>query len=523
MHLKSNRLLNINNSGFQENDSSVLRLLSLTDDIYQGLDKQDELLLVFMDISKAFDRVWHKGLIYKLKQSGIEGNLLKWFESYLLNRKQRVVVGGKSSDTKYIHGGVPQGSILGPLLFLLYVSDLSTNLENQSSLFADDTTIICPITNNPTANIITLNNDLIRLHNWADLWRITFNPDKTVYIRVSKKTNKPPLDPIYLNKTIIKEVEHHPNLGIIYNNKTDWKFHLANIAKKVALRMAYLKCLQLNLPRSALERIYTTMIRPIIEYGDIVYDNITITQSQQLEHLQRRAALICTGGYRHTEHRVLLNELGWDTLTSRRKKHRLTAYYKMIKNKGPEHILPHLPETVAAHHYNLRNRNKLIPRFTRLTCSLKSFFPKTTRDWNELPLATQTSESIGIFKKRISSAIPYNSYTKYHIGRGGVWLTRIRMGLSALNNHRFTYNMIPSPTCTLCNTSKENTLHFFWDCPCHAVNRNVMVDRVGTELGIQLDRANVISICVNGDVDKNSQQNLFNIISEFLKNTSRFQ
>jgi hypothetical protein len=523
-HLKTNRLLDINNSGFQANDSSVLRLLSLTDDIYQQLDNQNEIILIFMDISKAFDRVWHEGLIHKLKESGIEGNLLSWLESYLSNRKQRVVVGGKSSNTKYIHGGVPQGSILGPLLFLLYISDLSTNLQNQSSLFADDTTIICPLNKNPIVSIQQINNDLLRLSRWADLWRVTFNPDKTVFIRVSNKIIKPHIGPIYLNNTIIKEVEHHPNLGIIYNNKMDWKFHLENIVRKVALKMAYLKRLQLNLPRSALERIYTTMIRPIIEYGDIVYDNLTISQSEKLEQLQRRAALICTGGYKHTEHRVLLNELGWDTLKNRRKSHRLNAYYKMIHTQSPEHIIPHLPTTVSSQsNYNLRNRDNLTPRFTRLHSSLKSFFPNTTRDWNNLPMETRQSDSIGIFKNRTSSTLPFNSYSKHHLGRGGVWLTRIRMGLSALNSHRFTYNMIQSPMCTLCNISAENTLHYFWDCPLHADSRTVLVDRVDTEIGIRIDRANIISICVIGDVEKEYQQNLFNIVSEYLKNTSRFK
>jgi hypothetical protein len=133
-YFRSNHLLNIHNSGFQRDDSAILRLLSLTDSIYQGLDNQDEILLVFLDVSKAFDRVWHEGLLYKLEQAGIHGALLYWFGSYLLNRRQRVVVAGKSSNTRHTFAGVPQGSILGPLLFLLYISDLSSNLESRTSL-----------------------------------------------------------------------------------------------------------------------------------------------------------------------------------------------------------------------------------------------------------------------------------------------------------------------------------------------------------------------------------------------------
>jgi hypothetical protein len=523
-YFRSNHLLNIHNSGFQRDDSAILRLLSLTDSIYQGLDNHDEILLVFLDVSKAFDRVWHKGLLYKLKQAGIHGALLSWFESYLLNRRQRVVVAGKSSNTKHTSAGVPQGSILGPLMFLLYISDLSSNLESRTSLFADDTTIIKHIDTNPHLTIASLNADLDRLQRWADLWKITFNPLKTVFIRVSNKLNKPPLNPLYLNRVVIREVDHYPNLGLIYSNKMDWKFHLENIARKVALRMAYLKRLQFNLPRSALTRIYLTMIRPIIEYGDIIYDNINISQTQTLEKIQRRAALICTGAYRHTEHRLLLDELGWDTLAERRKQHRLIAYFKIINGQAPAHLIASLPQTVENQsHYNLRNRDNLRPRFSRLKLSLHSFFPNTTRDWNKLPLATRESLSLNIFKHRISFNKQTNPYFAIHRGRAGMWLARIRMGLSGLNSHRFTYNMIPSPTCPLCLDGIENTLHYLWVCPAHTEARDNLKSRIETELGIQTGRENIIPICIQGVLEKKDHQKLYNIVIEYIKHTARFR
>jgi hypothetical protein len=524
-HLKTNKLLDVNNSGFQENDSSILRLLSLTDTIFQSLDNQDEVLLVFLDISKAFDRVWHEGILYKLKQAGIHGILLQWFESYLSNRKQRVVVGGKSSESKYVHAGVPQGSILGPLLFLLYVSDLSSNLQNKSSLFADDTTIIVPIDNDPVSCIQNLNLDLNRLQIWADLWRITFNPSKTTYVRVSYKFRKRILNPIYLQRIKINEVDSHTNLGLIYSTRMDWSHHLQNIAKKVGLRMANLKRLQYCLPRSALTKIYTTMIRPIIEYGEVIYDNLTLSRSNQLELIQRRAALICTGAYKHTEHLILLKELGWEPLADRRKQHRLTAYYKLLKGHAPEHIKPLLPQTVASQTtYNLRNKEKLRPRFTRLKSSQNSFFPKTAKDWNNLSHEIKNLSSITKFKRAISKPLYINPYYKLHQGRGGVWLSRIRMGLSGLNGHRFTYNFIPSPTCLLCNQAPENALHYLWDCPNHALMRIVMVDRCRAELDIHMDRENVLNICLYGDIlDKEKLKTLLNITIEFIKTTARFK
>ena len=135
--------------------------------VYKGLDEREDTALIMLDISKAFDKVWHPGLLFKLKQLGISGSLLRWFESYLTNRKQRVVLGGKSSELSYLQAGVPQGSILGPLLFLVYINDLPTNLTIDSHLFADDTTLLYSF-KDPVVATQVLNHNLEILSKWAD-------------------------------------------------------------------------------------------------------------------------------------------------------------------------------------------------------------------------------------------------------------------------------------------------------------------------------------------------------------------
>ena len=130
-----NDILSDSNSGFRPNDSAINRLLHITDNIYKGLNEHNEILLVFLDISKAFDKVWHEGLLHKLKTIGICGHLLAWFTSYLDNRKQKVVLNGKTSSIKKLHAGVPQGSILGPLLFLIFINDISSNLASEILIY----------------------------------------------------------------------------------------------------------------------------------------------------------------------------------------------------------------------------------------------------------------------------------------------------------------------------------------------------------------------------------------------------
>ena len=145
---------------------------------------------IFCDISKAFERVWHRGLLFKLHSVVFSGSLLQWFTDYLHNRKQRVVIPGVTSNWSSVEAGVPQGSILDPLLFLLYINDIVESINSSIRLFADDTTLYI-IVDNPLHAANQLNFDLSKIHQWATNWLVTFNQSKSESIIFSRKRNKP--------------------------------------------------------------------------------------------------------------------------------------------------------------------------------------------------------------------------------------------------------------------------------------------------------------------------------------------
>ena len=161
-YLNANNLITGNQSGFRPGDSTTNQLLYLVNEIHQAFEnpKSLEVRVVFLDISKAFDKVWHDGLIFKLKENGASVSLLMFFQNYLYNRKQRVVLNGSYSNYSTVKSGVPQGSVLGPLLFLMYINDLGSNIKSNIKFFADDT-MLYSIVRDPATSANNLNHDLV--------------------------------------------------------------------------------------------------------------------------------------------------------------------------------------------------------------------------------------------------------------------------------------------------------------------------------------------------------------------------
>ena len=160
--------------------------------------------------------MWYSGLIHELRNVGIVGTLLNWFTDYLSTRKQRVVLPGAAFDWTQIYAGDPQGSVLRPLLFPIYINDIVENINACIRLFADDTSLYL-IAENPIEAAEKLNSDLAEVHAWASKWLVTFNPSKTESLIFSRKLNKPYHPPVYMSEQSITEVSSHKHLGLVFN------------------------------------------------------------------------------------------------------------------------------------------------------------------------------------------------------------------------------------------------------------------------------------------------------------------
>ena len=171
-----NKLIDANQSGVKPGDSCINQLIAITHEIYQSFNAGYDIRGVFLDISKAFDKFWHKGLIFKLKQNGISGKLLNLSKGFLKNRKQRVVSNGQFSSWTDVNTEVPQGSILGSLLLLIYINHLTNYLSSRAKLFADDTSLFSVVFH-VDANAKELHDDLAKVQVWALRWEVSFNSD----------------------------------------------------------------------------------------------------------------------------------------------------------------------------------------------------------------------------------------------------------------------------------------------------------------------------------------------------------
>ena len=545
-YLIHNDLITKNQSGFRPGDSCTNQLLSLVHEIHTAFENKNclEVRSVYLDMSKAFDKVWHEGLVFKLKQNGIEGKMLNLLRNYLNNRKQRVVLNGMESAWSTIKAGVPQGSVLGPLLFLVYINDLEIGLKSSVKFFADDTSLYSTVYDTDvTAE--ELNHDLHLINRWAHQWKMSFNPDPTkqaVEILFSQKRNSPSHPPIYFNNIEVKKVNDHKHLGLVLDSKLSFAKHISEKILIARKGIGIIKHLAPYLPLKSRDQIFKMHVRPHLDYCDAIYHipaktreidegdpSYTLNyQMLSLERTQYQAALAVSGCWKGTNRAKIYHELGWETLDERRAFRRLCQFYKIMTGLTPEYLKDPIP-LLHNHLFGQRYMNVLEPIPCRTLRYENSFFPNSVNMWNALGPELRESESLSIFKKNILNRPEKKGFYDIHDPNGIKWIFQIRVGLSPLKSHKKKHNFkdTPNDTCQ-CSLNAETSNHFFLHCPNFTAQRQILFQTINPLLFAYsmrfLDDKILLDLLLYGHVKLKSDENrsIFKATINYIRSTSRF-
>ena len=399
-HLNKYNLINDSQHGFTRKRSCLTNLLEFLEFVTDYVDQGFPIDVVYLDFQKAFDKVPHKRLMKKVGSLGITGKIYDWIKDWLNDREQRVVLLGHSSKWIDVKSGVPQGSVLGPLLFLIYINDIDECVNSKLLKFADDTKIFRVVTN--PEEVKMLQNDLINLCNWSKDWLMLFNVDKCKVMHFGYNNKK---NNYVMDGNILEEVDIERDLGIITQSNLKWNEQCANAVKSANMTLGMIKRSFSYLDKDMVLQLYTSLVRPKLEYSIQAWRPYLKKDIELIEKVQRRATKLVPllKGKPYEER---LKELNLTTLETRRLRGDLIEMFKILK--GYDNI-------DSSKFFELNNTHtrghslKVYKPRCHLDSRKFAFSHRVVNVWNNLDDNIIACDSINGFKNRID---------KYLKGRG---------------------------------------------------------------------------------------------------------
>ena len=288
----------------------------------------------------------------KLQHYGVRGNLNRWVADFLTDRQQEMVLEGVHSKATEVISGVPQGTVLRPVLFLVFINDMPEKICSTIRLFADDSLVYRNIRLKEDQAI--LQEDLNKLQKWERDWLMQFNPDKCEVVRITNKRN-PLMHKYYIHGTQLQTVKDAKYLGVTIGSSLSWNKHVDNTVKKATTSLNFLKRNLSACPTAVKDKCYTSLVRPIMEYTSCVWDSHTQRNMNKLEMVQRRAAQFVTGDSDRTSSVTsMLADLHWNTLQERRMQSKSVIFYRIVHNLVAIPATPFLIPARASRRHNMR-------------------------------------------------------------------------------------------------------------------------------------------------------------------------
>ena len=485
-HLLSNKLITKYQAAYIPSDSTAQQLITMIHQIKMAMSSNKIAHGVFLDVSAAFDAVWHSGLLKKLN---IKVDVLNLFASYLSMRKAVTVVDGKKSTELPVNAGVPQGSRLGPLLFLVYINDIVANLESKPYIFADDCTLICSASSTfETTNI--LSRDLTKISNWAHTWKINFNAQKSKHMIFTKAQLL--ARPVIMDITIIERVYLHKHLGVILTSDLNWDKQIAHITKKVNLKLSIIWQVK-ELSRHCLDVLCKLHVSASIDYCLTVFGPcLNLMQIRKLDNLKYRAAKIVTGAQKFTSQDNLFRELGWETTTQRIKQLCLTQFHKIMHRQTTPLIQDCLPSLLNTRYPTKRT-------FEHYSCKKtffeKSFFPVAIKLWDDLAKDLKGLDHIE-FKIKLKEIFKPQKFKHFNCGYklNSQWHCQLRLKRSYLNCHLHPIGLSITPACK-CGQPLESVKHFLLDCKLYEQAREQLFTKLEGLLELRVSKYTKTNLC----------------------------
>ena len=400
--VEKNNILSEHQYGFRKNRSTELAITEFIDKITKAIDKGQYTIGIFLDLSKAFDTINHTILIKKLEYYGIRGIALKWFQNYLTNRKQIVKYNDITSEAMTITTGVPQGSILGPLLFLLYINDMQNCSKLVSTiLFADDTNIFHSHSCLKDLNLI-MQDELNKIADWITSNKLSLNTAKTKFIlfRSSNKKLKHNIT-ISINEQPIKQVKNTIFLGVIIDEYLTWNDHIDLLTKKIIKSTGIISKIRHFTNLNTLKLVYYALVYPYLIYGNLIWGNTYKKRLQKLMNIQKKIIRLMTFKS-YTEHsEPLFNKL--NILNIKKINDFLTSLFMFryhYLNNLPKYFTNYYVTNNKVHDHNTRNASKLHKSYSRTNYVKHSLCNNGVDIWNKLTPDLKNTKSYDIFKKK---------------------------------------------------------------------------------------------------------------------------
>ena len=391
--MMKNNLITDNQHGFVPGRNCITQLLVCLDDWTSVMESSEEFDVIYTDFSKAFDSVAHERLLVKLQNNGIKGDLLQWIRSFLSGRPQCVNVNGILSDWKDVISGVPQGSVIGPILFVIFINDMPDEVkESVCKLFADN----CKLYRNVSSSGQNdLQKELLNLENWSTTWQLPFNATKCKVLHFGTHNAN---YSYRLNNHTLDSTKTEKDLGVIIDNELKYHVHAASATKKANQVLSIMKKSYYTRDAKTMPTLYKSMVRPHLEYGNAIWGPFYKKDIDMVESVQKRATkLIDTLKDKPYEDRLIVLDL--PSMTYRRKRGDMILMYKLIN--GLVRLDFNIFFTPMRMSHTRGHSKRVFKKHATKWPKIDSFSHRVTNRWNSLSDHVINAPSTNIFKKRL--------------------------------------------------------------------------------------------------------------------------